>query len=133
MIVRGSCRHKVDVFLFVGSVENVQIYPRFQNFDIKRSKASLPVIGTFKRSLHDLKSQESGSVPIRLSNKNVSQMKWVANFATHLLPGAKGLQDSLAKGLQASLLAKGLQASLAKGLQASIAKSTWQLTASACI
>ena len=89
-------------------MENVQIYPRFQNFDIKRSKASLPVIGTFKRSLHDLKSQENESVPIGLSNKNVSQMKWVANFPTHMLPGAKGLQ-------------------------ASIAKPTRQLTASACI
>ena len=59
--------------MFAGSVENVQIHPRSQNFDInKRSKASLPVIGSFKRSLHDFKSQQDESVPVRLSNKTVS-------------------------------------------------------------
>jgi hypothetical protein len=58
--------------MFTGSVENVQIYPRYQNFDIKRSKTSLPVLGTFKRSLHDFNSQQEESVPVRIFDKNVS-------------------------------------------------------------
>ena len=64
----------VQIFLFSGNVENVQIHPRFQNFDIKSSKQSLPVIGTFETSLHNFATQEEQSVPVRIFDKNVRRM-----------------------------------------------------------
>jgi hypothetical protein len=63
------------IFLFTGNVENVQIHPRFQNFDIKPLKRSLPVIGTFETSLHNFITQEEQSVPVRICNKNVSTIQ----------------------------------------------------------
>ena len=68
---------QLKYFLFTGSVENVQIYPRFQNFDIKPSKTSLPVLGTFETSLHNFKSQEEKSVPVRVFDKNVSKIQFL--------------------------------------------------------
>ncbi|XP_046843725.1 WD repeat-containing protein 18-like [Xenia sp. Carnegie-2017] len=50
-----------------GSVENVQIRPRHRNFDVKLTKTSLPILGSFKRCLHDSSSVQD-NVPVRLNS-----------------------------------------------------------------
>lgn len=62
-----------------GCVDNVQILPRSPYLDGQRSKTSLPVLGTFKRSLHSFgeasdtthQAQGAGCVPTRIFNSNL--------------------------------------------------------------